>query len=87
MQREGLIGFAILLTLAVLAPQGDGNSEAAAQTEPAETLQLVAPAPEALPAMSLTGPAGDEEDCALRDFEAADDGSDVHLKFHVNVSI
>ena len=86
MQREGLIGFALLLTLAVLAPQGDGNSEAAAQMDAREALQL-APAVEALPAISLTGPANEEEDCVLHDLEATDDGSDVHLKFHVNVSI
>lgn len=86
MQREGLIAFALLLTLSVLAPQGDRQSEAAAQTEPPAALEFT-PAGDTMPAMTLTGPLTGDEHCELDRGPDADNTSDVHLKLQVNVSI
>ena len=86
MQREGLIVFALLLTLAVLAPQGGQQSEAAAQTAIEAPVELLHSSEER-PAMSLTGPGPWVEDCDAHEHTDGEMSSDVHLEFRVNVSI
>ena len=86
MQREGLIAFALLLTLAVLAPEGGDGNLAEARTQMAAPVDVTETAG-ARPAMSLTGPATPAEDCELHEHGDDTFEGDVALEFKVNVSI
>ena len=85
MQREGMIGFAALLTVAVLAT-GDGrpNDEGAAALKAQETTMISDPSA-AAPELRRTSPGN----ASAEDANGQGQGEPVtqRLRFHVSVSL